>query len=926
MGQDDNMIKDKVQNEAMGKVAETAATAIGGPVAGAAAKGLSKTKVGQAVLSKGAEKLGKNPMLAKQMNSRNKMGASNAPSSGSSGSAPASSGSAPKTSGNAPSSSMNLGDKLKGAGANALSSSVDSDSAAGQAMETVNDIKSLFGKGKKSAMLIKLCLPFVGYFFLILICAAAVIGFILGPADTVIQFFRDGWDSLKTLVGYKNDEYWELEYYKKLDEVQEDLNKKYGVCIDINLITATLTVDMGTDQYVREGQEIEVDTPDGSELGLTGVDYKKMIKQVELLGNMQIRRSVYGLDNQWKTTNPFTGEEIKYCSNPETEADQQEKLITTQEDIDRFALDKPILSRVINNWLSRFGYAADGIPVRISEPVRQVARNDLDGGIFTFFTKRANEERNIAYYLYRPPFEIKEYDDNGNKLQTPTVTCNEEPKSDPTGHDFAVLDVGELNDMENNVYYWNLMDSFIVDYYKDYLPSNGGSPFEPETENYEKVKKIVSDIYLLYHEMGPSRMCENNYSCVDIDISYDSSQLGDSALCPNGIEVVTNGKTELINFEDYVAGVVAHENNWHQGSSIENLKAAAVAARTYAIKRTNYCSSSISNSTNAQTYSATSDQYILQAVAETKGIMLTRGGKPISTEYDALAYKSEDDNYVTIKQNNQKIPLSWFDESGNGVCNNNLNAARNGKLAMHGRGMSQCGSRYLDSIGYTYDQILSYYYGNEVALTLTEELDPALMEKINNSQYTGFAQICDPSITGTSPRGNFTALSSTGGKCMDLSESYWNSDNAYKGNLKGQCTWYAYGRSLKALVEDSGMSMSEAKSFLNENFLYRNNNGGEWYKNGSEKGLKSSPNVDDIQPGSIISWAGGQQGWGHVGFVEAVERVGGKVVSVTVSERNDAGCTYGQNNATIRTYTAEQIKTAGNKKMTGTVVIVDGAS
>ena len=63
------------------------------------------------------------------------------------------------------------------------------------------------------------------------------------------------------------------------------------------------------------------------------------------------------------------------------------------------------------------------MPIRISSSPREVAQNDLDGGLFQWFTKKANEERNIAYYLYRQPFTVQEYDSEGNKLTTPKVEC-----------------------------------------------------------------------------------------------------------------------------------------------------------------------------------------------------------------------------------------------------------------------------------------------------------------------------------------------------------------------------------------------------------------------------------------------------------------------------------------------------------------------
>lgn len=816
---------------------------------------------------------------------------SNAPSS--SGSSPSSSGSAPDSSGssqNADATSddkgSGIGSKLAGAALNKIAGDADPDSVAGQVASGAQKAINIVGKVKW----IIACAPALFLALIIIICICGVIGFILGPADTVIQFFRDGWDSLKTLVGYKKDEEWELEYYQKLDEVQEDLNKKYGVCIDINLITATLTVDMGTDQYVREGQETEVDTPDGSELGLTGDDYKKMIKQVELLGNMQIRRSVYGLDNQWKTTNPFTGEEIKYCSNPETEADQQEKLITTQEDIDRFALDKPIFSRVINNWLSRFGYAADGIPVRISEPVRQVARNDLDGGIFTFFTKRANEERNIAYYLYRPPFEIKEYDDNGNKLQTPTVTCNEEPKSDPTGHDFAVLDVGDFNDMENNIYYWNLMDSFIVDYYKDYLPSNGGDPFEPGTESYEKVKKIVSDIYLLYHEMGPSRMCDAVYKneCIyEFDdnggnIGGDGSLSTSAGMSNVNVQLTQcqNGKTPIagvlpMSLEDYIKGVVAAEIRTAYGN-YEAVKAQAVAARTY--------------------------------------VLLHYDDKEVMDDGSTLL-KIQNCNYKQVYTD----PVIVYNEAGEKVYQEWLNALKEveGQVLTGDNGLIE------NKVGETY-----LYTSKEQNEWINSSLDyrSMLMSTYSNANdlYSNCTMVGGGNGTGegTTP-GHSEAILNGCSQNMESDKDLWDLSSLGKFN-SGQCTNYAYGRTLQ-ILQELGWNVNDAKSYLNYVLEggqgLAGQDGAVWVERNSlvtdpskrfsferTNGEYDEQKLTDmlkIADKAIISWKGppktgakgvggyhcyDPRGCGHVAIIESVEvNPDGSIKAINITETAGAG-------------------------------------
>lgn len=544
MGQDDEMLKNKVKNQTTSKVAEKTATAVGGPIAGAAVKGLNKTKTGQAVLSKGAEKIGKNPMTAKQMNSRNQMGASNAPSSGSETSnpngAPTTSGSAPSTSSDVPNSSMNLGDRLKGAGASALANSVNSESKTGQALNTANDVKATIENVKKIKKIAIISGPFIGYFLIILICIAGIIGFILGPADTVIQFFRDGWENLKTLVGYKDDEKWELEYYQKLDEVQEEINQKYGVCVDINLITATLTVDTGTDEFVETGNEYA--DANEAELESSKKNYKRMIKQIELLSNMQIRRTIYGFDNRVRDENEGHDDDIikqlsAHYNKPIDELiaekgnychiESEEKPVGDNEntyfDITPVANSFAFGSVFLNILQKGAGYF-EGIPIRESSNSRFVAANDLAAGLFTFLSKKANEERNIEYKFYIPAYEIREYTKSDKTIGYKAYCVTNLPEGENAKNDFAKFDVGSLNDMENNVYYWNLIDQFIDKYYDKYLDLwVERDMISVEEPRYEKIKNIVEDIYLLYNEMGPSRECKefsgNFMDCSSIDVT-----------------------------------------------------------------------------------------------------------------------------------------------------------------------------------------------------------------------------------------------------------------------------------------------------------------------------------------------------------------------------------------------------------------------
>lgn len=717
---DNNQQPDSAQKTAH-TAGKTAATHFGGPVGGKLYDAASKTKLGQA-LEKGAGKaINRNPTMRRASQVADKSGALDAANTGMDGLGGGMKGGSPTgangggTSAPKDPSMQKDGIKREGLedGDNSQSNSKKKSLFSGLNNKSSNSDIDGDGNSSGSAALNgfvkkhwKLLLPIAGYalgFLLIIVAILGVIGVILGPAQTVINFFGNAWDNLKALVGYKSDEEWELEYYETLEKVQDELLQKYNVCIDVNLITATLTVNTLNDQYLEEGMESE--DSDGAELTYSH-DYRKMTKQIELLANMQIKRKVYLLDKEWTTTNPYTGEEIRYCSNPETQSREVEQPISVQDDIDK-AEYRTGFASFLDNWLIKVGNTIEGVPIRVSGSTREIAQNDLDGGLFQWLTKKANEERNIAYYLYRPAFTVQEYDSDGNRLEPPKVECN--PKVPTSNTSWAEVDIGDLDHMDDNVYYWNLMDSFIGDYYADYLPSGSGAPQEG-TERYEKIKEIIENIYLLYNEMGPSRNC---------DFAYQPSVSGS---CPNGVTVVGGEYAGTYDLEEYVAGVV--EAEMYSDFNIEAKKALAVAARTYVLNRTNYCESPIENSSNAQNFTPNYSDESLEAAKATAGEVLTYNGEIFSSEYDSWNCKGSNTcSYVKLpNRENNEITIS----------NRYLSRAAGG----HGRGMSQIAAADMAAssanTGSTYYRtILSTFYSEGVQISVLggsgSSLDPSIV-------------------------------------------------------------------------------------------------------------------------------------------------------------------------------------------------------
>lgn len=178
---------------------------------------------------------------------------------------------------------------------------------------------------------------------------------------------------------------------------------------------------------------------------------------------------------------------------------------------------------------------------------------------------------------------------------------------------------------------------------------------------------------------------------------------------------ITNGEDAgEYDFEDYIAGVVYAEVGLLNNEEV--YKAFAVAARNYLLthstKNNGVCS--IEDSSYFQTFTPTNNQKVIDAVNATKGEFLYNDGKLVSTQYDAFCWYEKDDNYYTLKQQNQKIPSDWVEENVD-IAYRSYKCATGSNLG-HGNGMSQYGSKYLATIkNFNYEQILTYYYRGNIS-------------------------------------------------------------------------------------------------------------------------------------------------------------------------------------------------------------------
>jgi hypothetical protein len=209
--------------------------------------------------------------------------------------------------------------------------------------------------------------------------------------------------------------------------------------------------------------------------------------------------------------------------------------------------------------------------------------------------------------------------------------------------------------------------------------------------------------------------------CVE-DTSIGRLELPIAALCT--VPVRTGGTTKQIATEsDYVPHVVACEH----GNATEpaTLEAQAVAARSYAYYKVNIENKTLDDSQGDQVYScagrnledlsATQQARIKAAVTKTKGQILTHNGLIIAAFYVAgsntqnasckpsASEKSGTEKHVTYNEG----------KSGSAVTPSPLGSSSSPR----NRGcMSQLGALCLGKKGYSYQQIIRFYYGSDIVI------------------------------------------------------------------------------------------------------------------------------------------------------------------------------------------------------------------
>ena len=420
-----------------------------------------------------------------------------------------------------------------------------------------------------------------------------------------------------------------------------------------------------------------------------------------------------------------------------------------------------------------------------------------------------------------------------------------------------------------------LEDEFVRKFYYD---NKEGTSVD------NKVKQTVNEIFAraeFYEGSKPEYVYTKTYAyCSGVTVTNpDGSILGTYSL------------------EDYIAGVVSAETM--AGLNPEAYKAQAVAARTATLKFTNNCERTIENSTRNQVFKWPAYDYGIEAAEATKGQVMIYDGAIFDTQYDSYCYNDKDCEYG---EEDGKMYVIYkrlpTEETHKVYLSHDYDMHVNGG---HGRGMSQAASYEMADNGYTYEEILKFFYSD--GATLANMITVVGSEHISTS-----STIADKEDLLL--RSNYYSQL---GK-VNIAGSSFNLANIYSqsaGNL-GQCVWYAQSRALELIYYSNMDDLQKIKALNAISSTYRNGEG--WYDASTLDIFQKVTDYTLPVAGAIVSWSssessGASHNYGHVAIIESVDYENRTVVISDGwnSEGPNGSETWENVNYRIRTLTFEEI-------------------
>lgn len=415
--------------------------------------------------------------------------------------------------------------------------------------------------------------------------------------------------------------------------------------------------------------------------------------------------------------------------------------------------------------------------------------------------------------------------------------------------------------------------------------------YEFQSEVNERgVNQMITEIYDTYGLYEYLAGEKNKTKCT----SYDSINIDCS-----GITVAGYGTYPL---EDYVAGVLGPEFGGLTDNE-EVTKAYGTAIRTFALKNTNNCKTTIGATDAAQVFRSSDIDAYKEKASLSNGLVITDGEGLLSVYY-ALSrpYDCADGS----SGNNCIIKRCYgYSENQNlSDCTEGYSTSVIPASILNWNGHTHFGGLeayiahyYATEKNYNADQIINHFYGEKATISSLNATSSGSSSNSCSLGGAGYAEV--NGITFEVKNYNIVGTGKGLGPEFNL-----NASNV------SQCPWYVKYRAIEIIMSSSldDDLKDKAKSVL----LAANGNGNQWYggTNNVLSYFKHSSDVTKPQPGAIVSWNRNSHNYGHVAIIEEVYSDG----SVLVSEGWNSGGADSSNSVSsiyIQTtkMTQEQLKT-----------------
>ena len=394
--------------------------------------------------------------------------------------------------------------------------------------------------------------------------------------------------------------------------------------------------------------------------------------------------------------------------------------------------------------------------------------------------------------------------------------------------------------------------------------------------DYTKYRKYLVDTYIpkrfsdMYNEQDSEKAIEKiadeimSFASGKVDLATNTGKSYINNLCP---EICTQSG-QCYDLETYVTGVVAGESGMfssYTSNYKEQWKAQAVAARTYALARSEWCTKPIGTDDSVQVLNANSPQLeeIKEAISETQGQVITYEGEIFATEYDSFYMNN---NYHCDSEEchatyTKKGPTAELSTPMHEISS--YTKWRSGFAGGHGRGMSQFGAAYLADKGWKYEDILKYYYVDNIELSFIggsfsagEFTDGLLFPLGVNSKtgtcvsagnyyspnnFHGAVDIAGWNMGYQKPYEEVPVIASIGGKITVINTNQWCSNTAlYNYDTRLPKVTGCIGNNVTILVTD------KSSQWYNYQFIY-------YHLDSVNPDLKLG---DEVQTGEFLGYMG----------------------------------------------------------------------